>query len=215
MKTHAVRLYGEMDLRLETFELPEITDDEILVRVVADSLCMSTYKAAVLGAEHKRVPDDVAENPIMVGHEMAGEIVRVGARWADSYTEGESFSLQPAINYKGSMDSPGYSYRYCGGDATYMIIPPEVMIMDCLLSYTGEGFFKAALAEPYSCVIGACRSLYRTDRIKHNHYLGIKEGGRMAIIGGCGPWGWQRSIMRSQVSSDHDSSSSPTSITND
>ncbi len=189
MKTHAVRLYGEMDLRLETFELPEITDDEILVRVVADSLCMSTYKAAVLGAEHKRVPDDVAENPIMVGHEMAGEIVRVGARWADSYTEGESFSLQPAINYKGSMDSPGYSYRYCGGDATYMIIPPEVMIMDCLLSYTGEGFFKAALAEPYSCVIGACRSLYRTDRIKHNHYLGIKEGGRMAIIGGCGPMG--------------------------
>lgn len=189
MKTKAVRLYGKMDLRLEEFELPEIKEDEILVKVSADSLCMSTYKAALLGADHKRVPDDVAENPIIVGHELSGEILTIGSQWADKYKAGDKFSLQPAINYKGSMDSPGYSYKYCGGDATYMILPPEVMIMDCLLPFNGEGFFKAALSEPYSCVIGACQSLYRTDRQKHNHYLGIKEGGRMAIIGGCGPMG--------------------------
>ena len=34
MKTRAVRMYGEMDLRLEEFELPEIKDDEILVKVI-------------------------------------------------------------------------------------------------------------------------------------------------------------------------------------
>ena len=33
MKTRAVRMYGEMDLRLEEFELPKIKDDEILVKV--------------------------------------------------------------------------------------------------------------------------------------------------------------------------------------
>ncbi|NCD33519.1 MAG: L-sorbose 1-phosphate reductase [Spartobacteria bacterium] len=189
MKTKAVRLYGKMDLRLDEFELPEIKKDEILVKVCADSVCMSTYKAAYLGAEHKRVPDDVADHPIIVGHEMAGEIVKIGSDWADKYKEGSLFSLQPALNYKGGMESPGYSYAYCGGDATYMILPPEVMIMDCLLPYCGEGFFSAALAEPYSCTIGACRSLYRTDRHNHNHYMGIKEGGRMAIVGGCGPMG--------------------------
>jgi len=189
MKTKAVRLYGKMDLRLEEFELPEIKVDEILVKVSADSLCMSTYKAALLGEDHKRVPDDAADNPIIVGHELSGEILEIGLRWQGKYNVGDKFSLQPAINYKGSMDSPGYSYEYCGGDATYMILPPEVMIMDCLLPFKGEGFFKAALAEPYSCVIGACRSLYRTDRHKHNHYMGIKEAGRMAIIGGCGPMG--------------------------
>jgi threonine dehydrogenase-like Zn-dependent dehydrogenase len=189
MKTKAVRLYGKMDLRLEEFELPEISDDEILVKVISDSLCMSSYKAALLGAEHKRVPDDVAQNPIIVGHELSGEIVQVGKRWQDAYKVGDAFSLQPAINYKGSMDSPGYSYSYCGGDATYMILPPEVMIMDCLLPFKAKGAFKAALSEPYSCVIGACRALYRTDRHNHNHYMGIKEGGRMAIIGGCGPMG--------------------------
>ena len=178
-----------MDLRLEEFELPQIKKDEILVKVNADSLCMSTYKAAVLGAEHKRVPDDAATNPIIIGHELSGEIVEIGEDWQVKYTVGQKFSLQPAINYKGSMDSPGYSYSYCGGDATYMILPPEVMIMDCLLPFNGKGYFKAALSEPFSCVIGACRSLYRTDRHNHNHYMGIKEGGRMAIIGGCGPMG--------------------------
>lgn len=78
MKTKAVRIYGENDLRLEEFELPEMQEDEILLKVVSDSICMSTYKAAIQGAKHKRVPNDVAENPTIVGHEFCGEIVKVG-----------------------------------------------------------------------------------------------------------------------------------------
>ena len=34
MKVKAVRLHAANDLRLDTFELPEIKDDEILVKVV-------------------------------------------------------------------------------------------------------------------------------------------------------------------------------------
>ena len=41
MKTKAVRMYGMDDLRLEEFELPEIKEDEILVKVMSDSICMS------------------------------------------------------------------------------------------------------------------------------------------------------------------------------
>lgn len=59
MKAKGVRLHGANDLRLEEFELPEITDDEILVKVISDSICMSTYKCAILGTEHKRVHEDV------------------------------------------------------------------------------------------------------------------------------------------------------------
>nr|HPO03394.1 L-sorbose 1-phosphate reductase [Treponemataceae bacterium] len=70
MKTTAVRLYGKNDLRLEEFPLPEIRDDEILMEVMADSLCMSSWKAVQAGADHKRVPNDIAERPIIVGHEM-------------------------------------------------------------------------------------------------------------------------------------------------
>ena len=70
MKTKAVRLYGKNDLRLEEFELPAIKEDEILAHVISDSICMSSYKASIQGADHKRVPNDVHENPIIIGHEF-------------------------------------------------------------------------------------------------------------------------------------------------
>ena len=83
MKTKAVRLYGKNDIRLEEFELPEIKDDEILMEVITDSVCMSTYKECQLGAEHERVNDDIDINPIIVGHETAGIVKQVGAKWQD------------------------------------------------------------------------------------------------------------------------------------
>ena len=73
MNTKAVRIHGKMDLRLDEVQLPEVGPDDVRVRVVSDSLCMSSYKAAVEGADHKRVPDDVAENPTIVGHEFCGD----------------------------------------------------------------------------------------------------------------------------------------------
>ena len=90
----------------------------ILVKVVSDSICMSTYKCAILGTEHKRVHPDVAEHPAIMGHEFAGDIVKVGAKHQDKFKPGMKFTLQPALNYKGHDVSPGYSYEFFGGDAT-------------------------------------------------------------------------------------------------
>lgn len=189
MKTKAVRIYGKNDLRLEEFELPEIKDDEILVQVITDSLCMSSYKAAIQGEDHKRVPNDVATNPVIIGHEFAGNIVKVGSKWKDQFKEGEKFAIQPALNYKGSQASPGYSYAYFGGDATYTIIPHEVMELGCLLHYDGESYYDASLAEPMSCIIGAFHANYHTVPGKYEYNMGIKEGGKMALLAGTGPMG--------------------------
>jgi L-sorbose 1-phosphate reductase len=189
MKTKAVRLYGKQDLRLEEFELPAIGDNEILAKVVSDSICMSSYKAAKSGPEHKRVPDDVAENPVIIGHEFCGEIVEVGGKWADKFKAGQKFSIQPALNYKGSLDAPGYSYQHIGGDATHVIIPNEVMEMDCLLDYKGDASYMGSLAEPMSCIIGAFHASYHTTPGSYEHSMGIVEGGNMAILAGVGPMG--------------------------
>ncbi len=189
MKTKAVRLYGANDLRLEEFELPEIKDDEILVEIVSDSVCMSSYKCAILGEKHKRVPKDVHENPVIIGHEFAGNIVKVGKDWKDQFKPGTKFAQQPALNYKGSMASPGYSYMYFGGDATYAIIPREVMEIGCLLNYRGEAYYEASLAEPMSCIIGAFHANYHTKMGEYVHHMGIKEGGKLAILAGAGPMG--------------------------
>jgi len=189
MKTKALRLYGTNDLRLEEFELPAIGEDEILAHIVSDSICMSSYKAAIQGANHKRVPDDVADNPVIIGHEFCGEIVEVGAKWKDQFKAGDRFSIQPALNYKGSLASPGYSYKYIGGDATYIVIPHEVMETGSLLPYSGDAFFYGSLSEPMSCIIGAYHAQYHTKNGEYTHKMGIKAGGSLALLASAGPMG--------------------------
>lgn len=193
MKTKAVRIYGKNDLRLEEFDLPPISDQEILARVVCDSICMSSYKATQQGAEHKRIPDDVHEHPTIIGHEFSGEIIEVGTKWKQKFHPGMKFSIQPAINYPdgpvGILSAPGYSYQYIGGDATHIIIPNEVMERDCLMPYNGPGFYPAALAEPLSCVIGAMHANYHIKPGSYVHQMEIVDGGNLALLAGVGPMG--------------------------
>ncbi len=189
MKTKAVRIYGKKDLRLDEFDLPEMKDDEILAHVISDSICMSSHKAALQGADHKRVPDDIDINPTIIGHEFAGTILEVGQKWQHKFRKGQKFSIQPAMNHMGTLNAPGYSYRYIGGDATYIIIPSIVMEADSLLVYEGEAFFPASLSEPMSCIVGAFHASYHIPPGTYVHQMGIRQGGKMAILAGVGPMG--------------------------
>lgn len=189
MRTKAVRLYGKKDLRLEEFDLPALKDDEVLAHVISDSICMSSHKAALQGADHKRVPNDININPTIIGHEFAGVILEVGKKWQHKFRSGQKFSIQPAMNQMGTLNAPGYSYRFIGGDATDIIIPPIVMEADCLLPYEGEAFFPASLSEPMSCIIGAFHASYHTPPGTYKHNMGIRKRGNMAILAGAGPMG--------------------------
>ena len=190
MKTTAVRLYGREDLRLETFDLPPLADDEIRARIVSDSICMSSYKAAIQGTRHKRIPDDIDTNPIIIGHEFCGEILEVGARWQDQFQPGQRFAIQPALNDPANVyAAPGYSFRYIGGAATEIIIPAVVMERGCLLNYEGEAFYHGSLAEPMSCIIGGFHVNYHSQQGSYEHVMGIVEGGNMCLLAGVGPMG--------------------------
>jgi threonine dehydrogenase-like Zn-dependent dehydrogenase len=190
MNTHAVRLYGKNDLRLEAAELPPIREDEILADVVSNSICMSCHKAAEQGSDHKRVPKDIATRPVIIGHEFCGTLLEVGAGWRHKFQAGQRYSIQPAMNVPGrELEAPGYSFRHIGGNATRIIIPREVMEMDCLLPYHGEAFFGASLAEPVSCIIGAFHSQYHYKSGTYEHQMGPQPGGTMAIMAGAGPMG--------------------------
>ena len=189
MKTKAVRIHGKMDLRLDEIELPEVGPDDVQVKIMSDSLCMSTYKAAVEGPNHIRVPDDCAENPTIVGHEFCGVIHAVGENWRHRYKPGDGFVIQPAHFYQGSQMYPGYSCRYCGGDAQYCNISFETLVTDSLLTYHADTYFYGSLAEPLSCVIGTFHAMYHTQGGSYEHKMGIVEGGRMALLASAGPMG--------------------------
>ena len=187
MKTKAVRLYGVNDIRLEEFELPAITEDEVLIRVVSDSVCASTYKAIKQGPAHKRVPDDVAENPVIIGHEMCGEILQIGAN-VEGWQVGQKIVIQPALKLPSGYD-PGYSYPYIGGNTQYAVVPKIVLERGCLLPFNGEGYFKGSLVESLGCIIRGYKGLYHTDYTNYVRTDGAKAQGKVAILGGAGPMG--------------------------
>ena len=188
MKTKGIRLYGENDIRLEEFELPEITDNEVLMKVVSDSLCASTYKAVKQGSRHKRVPPDVDKNPVIIGHEMCGILLKVGSNLADQWQPGQKVVIQPALKLESGYD-PGYSYPYIGGNTQYAVVPKIVLGRGCLLPYAAEGYYNGSLTEALACILRGFKGLYHTDYTTYERFDGAKKGGRLAILGGAGPMG--------------------------
>ena len=188
MKTKAVRLYGASDLRLEEFELPEINDNEVLIQVVTDSLCASTYKAVKQGTAHKRVPPDIAEKPVIIGHEMCGDIVKVGKNLEGKWNVGQKIVIQPALKLDTGYD-PGYSYQYIGGSATYAVVPEIVLERNCMIPFEGDSYFKGSLVESIGCVLRGYKGFYHTDYSNYVRTDGAKKRGRLAVLGGAGPMG--------------------------
>jgi len=189
MKTKAVRIYGVHDLRLEEFDLPQMGEDEILARIITDSLCLSTWKVQNQGAKHKKLPDDLENNPVIMGHEFCGIIEAVGSKWQHLYKPGDKFVAQPNLG-RADTFSLGYSFPYVGGEATKVIIMNEAIEKGCLLPYKGDSFFEGALVEPLSCIIAGFKANFHLrDRNDYDHTMGIKVGGAMAILGGTGPMG--------------------------
>ncbi len=189
MKIKAVRLYGKEDLRFEEFELRDIQDDEILAQVMTDSLCMSSYKAMLQGSGHRCIPDDIGRNPIIMGHELCARILRVGCKVKKDCKPGDIFAVQAKMFFGDEIKSPGYCYTTYGGNATNIIVPSEVIDGGYLLPFDGDAYFKASMAEPISCLISALRSSFHLAPNNKDHMMGLRPGGSMAILAGCGPMG--------------------------
>ncbi len=188
MKTKAARLYGANDVRLEEFELRPITSGELLIKIISDSVCMSTHKTILQGEKHLRVPKDVAENPIIIGHEFCAEVVEVGDKWKDKFAVGDKVVMPPVLAYLGGPETVGYSFEEIGGVSTYSIVYEHILENDFLIKLDSDSYFKGSLIEPASCVIRGYKASFHLDE-DYNHITGIKEGGKVAILAGCGPMG--------------------------
>ncbi len=188
MKTKAVRLYGENDVRLEEFEMPPLKNGEILIKIISDSVCMSTYKTIKQGAKHIRVPDNVAENPTIVGHEFCAEIVEVTNKWKDQYKVGDKVVMPPVLSYLGGMQTVGYSFGEIGGVSTYSIVYDHIVENGYLMKLDSDAFFSGSLIEPASCVIRGYKANIHLDE-EYKPFTNIRPNGKVAILAGCGPMG--------------------------
>lgn len=188
MKTRAARLYGANDARLEEFELRPITSGELLIKIISDSVCMSTHKTIMQGKNHIRVPDNIAENPIILGHEFCAEIVEVGDKWKNKFSVGDKVVMPPVLSYLGGYETVGYTFEDIGGISTYSIVYEHILDNDFLIKLNSDSYFNGSLIEPASCVIRGYKASLHLDE-NYNPVAGIKPGGKVAILAGCGPMG--------------------------
>ncbi|MFL5805914.1 MAG: alcohol dehydrogenase catalytic domain-containing protein [Roseiflexaceae bacterium] len=182
-ETWAWNMYGAgldqigRDGKPERFPVPEASDDQLLVRVDAVSLCFSDVKLIQQGSKHPKLYNrDLATEPTRLGHEAALTVLKVGANLRDQYQPGQRLAVQPDIYQQGK--STAYGYTIPGGLIQFQLLGPEVLDADqgAYVLPVGEqlGYAEAALTEPWACVEGAYRQRRR---------LTPKAGGMMWIVG--------------------------------
>lgn len=68
MLAKAAVLCGKNTIQVRELELPPIGDDELLVKNISNSICLSTYKAALLGritSVYRIISASVRRLPVM------------------------------------------------------------------------------------------------------------------------------------------------------
>jgi len=162
--------YRNDDVRTEERPVPSISDGEILVRMRASGICgtdvMEWYR--------------IKKAPCVLGHEMAGEIVKVG-RNIKRFMKGDRVFVSHHV--------PCYKCRYClqerytaceslhkgnydpGGFAEYIRIPEENVKYGTFVLPESLTYEEAAMIEPLACAIAG------------QNQLNIKGGQTVLIIG--------------------------------
>ncbi len=177
----ALRFYAPEDVRLEDVPEPACGPDEVKIKVKNCSTCGTDVK--ILHNGHVNITRTTT-----MGHEVAGEVVEVGANALGGFVVGDRVQSIAAVPCgdchecrKGWMEvcqnQTSVGYQYDGGFAEYMIVPHQVLKVDGLNRIPDNvGYDEASAAEPFACAINA------------QEQLGIEEGD-FTVVFGAGPIG--------------------------
>lgn len=164
------KLYSFNDIRIEDIPVPEVGPGEALIKVKASGICSGDVMQWYIDKKA----------PLVLGHEPAGEIVKVGSD-VSSFKEGDRVFVHhhaPCMEcifcirgdhvqceeWKASKIVPG-------GIAEYILIPEGNLKNDTLRIPGNLTYEDAVLIEPLACVV---KSYKRS---------GIKTGDTVLVIG--------------------------------
>lgn len=166
----AAMYYTNNDIRVEEIPMPDIQSGEILMRVKSSGLCGSDLM------EWYRLP----KAPLVLGHEVAGEIVKVG-KSVNNFKEGDRIVTTHHV--------PCNSCYYCltdrhtvcpsiksthfdpGGFSEYLRIPEVNVEKGTFLLDETVSYDEGSFVEPLGCVV-------RGQRV-----AGFEPGMSVAVIG--------------------------------
>jgi len=162
--------YNNKDVRLEEVPIPEIGPGELLVKVMASGICGSDVM------EWYRIK----KAPLVLGHEIAGEIVEVG-KGVKKYKEGDRVFVSHHVpcntchyclnGHYSVCDTLRSTNFYPGGFSEYIRVPQINVDRGTFLLPEGMSFEEGVFIEPLACVV-------RGQRL-----AGLRSGQSVLVIG--------------------------------
>jgi len=163
-KMKVAMYYNNNDVRIEEMSIPEISDDELLVRVEASGICGSDVM------EWYRIK----KAPLVLGHEISGVVVKTGKNVKDFKNGDRVFVTHHVPCNKCDFCKRGqhtlcstlHSTKfYPGGFAQYLRVP-EINVKTGTFRLPGEiSFDEGTFIEPLACVVRGFRIAgFKSDR---------------------------------------------------
>ena len=172
-------------------ELPEVNDDEMLVRMQSCGIC---------GSDLEKVYGNYGMKSLRVGHEPAGVVIKVGKN-LKKFKEGDRVFVHHHVSCYSCRYCLQGNYTMCNNYQTSNIEPcglsEEFIVPKWNIDHGGVlklpdsiSFDEAALIEPFACCI---RGLNK---------ISIKHGDNVAILG-AGPTGVMHTLLAKFWGANH------------
>ncbi|CAG8025140.1 unnamed protein product [Penicillium salamii] len=160
--------------------VPEIQDPyDVIVQIKQTGICGSDVHYWQRG----RIGDFILDSPIVLGHESAGTVVRVG-KAVKHLKEGDNVAIEPGVPCRHCSYCRSGSYNLCP-DTVFAATPPHNGTLSRYFKTAGDFCYllpehlsleDGALCEPVACAVQICR-------------VGEVRGGQTVVVFGCGPIG--------------------------
>ncbi|OJA13789.1 hypothetical protein AZE42_00520 [Rhizopogon vesiculosus] len=173
-------LKGILDVEIQLKPIPEIDADEVLVEVRKTGICGSDVHFLV----HGRIGDFVVENPMVLGHEAAGVISKVGSK-VTNVKVGDRVAMEPGASCRKCEACKEGRYQLCP-DIVFAATPPtdgtlaRYYRLPSDLAYPlppNLSLEDGAMMEPLSVAVHAVSK------------LGALRSNQSVAVFGCGPVG--------------------------
>lgn len=167
---HVAMYYNNSDVRLEEMPKPKIKAGEVLVKVLASGICGSDVM------EWYRVK----KAPLVLGHEITGEIVEVG-KGVTPYKKGDRVFVSHHVpcntchycltDHHTACETLHTTNYYPGGFSEYIRVPALNVDRGVFVLPDNVSFGQGVFIEPLACVV-------RGQRV-----VALKQGQSVLIIG--------------------------------
>jgi len=156
-KMKAQVLYEPNVLKAEELEMPKISQNEVLVKIKAVGICGSDisyyYGHSPLGTAD-------GKGPLVIGHEMSGEVVEVGEIPASMglFKPGDRVTLNPVMQCNACSACLNGQFNVCSNMVVLGVSVNGGFAEYCKANYThvyklpdSVSYVEGALAEPLAC----------------------------------------------------------------